>query len=239
MSNQINQTMQSSVILSVDGNIGSGKSTLVRSLKAHYEREGNKGFCDKFKGIVFIQEPVDIWMSIKDKNGESILSKFYGNKKKYAFSFQMMAYISRIHILKEAVREHPNHIIITERCVETDRFVFAKMLYDDGDIEDVEYEIYLRWFDEFIRDIPIKAHIYVNTSPKVCEERIKKRNRNGETIPLAYLENCHMYHNVWLLNSKTVYNINGNIENTNEGHEKIKSDIISWINGNGWENFTL
>jgi len=226
-------------IFSVDGNIGSGKSTLVRTLKSYYENDfdKNKLECWKdYEGIIFIQEPVDIWMTIQDNEGETILSKFYKDSKKYAFSFQMMAYISRIHILKEAVRKHPNHIIITERCVETDRYVFAKMLYDDGKIEEVNYNIYLMWFDEFIKDIPIRGHIYVNTDPLVCEERIKKRNRDGEAIPLTYLENCHKYHEEWLNNTSPVYIVNGNVDNTTTNHVDIKTSVISWLNEEGWEN---
>ncbi|GAH14460.1 unnamed protein product, partial [marine sediment metagenome] len=29
------------------------------------------------------------------------------------------------------------------------------MLYDEGKIEEVNYQIYLKWFNEFIEDIPI------------------------------------------------------------------------------------
>ena len=36
----------------------------------------------------------------------------------------------------------------------------------------------------------------MNTDPKICFDRIKKRSRTGESnIPLDYLENCHKYHN--------------------------------------------
>ena len=51
--------------------------------------------------------------------------------------------------LKDAIEKYPNSIIITERCLNTDRYVFAQMLYDDNLIEDINYSIYLRWFDEF------------------------------------------------------------------------------------------
>ena len=84
------------LIFSIEGNIGSGKSTLVNLLNKNILSIDNKT-------VVFIQEPVDIWNSIKDKNGTTILEKFYENQEKYAFSFQMMAYISRIHILKETM----------------------------------------------------------------------------------------------------------------------------------------
>ena len=64
------------------------------------------------------------------------IEKFYKDQQKYAFSFQMMAYISRLALLRRVIRENPNAIIITERSVFTDKEVFAKMLYDEGKIEE-------------------------------------------------------------------------------------------------------
>ena len=83
-----------SQIISIEGNIGSGKSTILKSLKEHFENSRN---------IIFLQEPVDEWATIKDKEGNTILSKFYGNQKKYSFAFQMMAYISRLNLLMNAI----------------------------------------------------------------------------------------------------------------------------------------
>jgi hypothetical protein len=40
----------------------------------------------------------------------------------------------------------------------TDREVFAKMLFDDEKIEQIEYNIYMKWFNEFIRDFPNILH---------------------------------------------------------------------------------
>mgnify|MGYP003333660748 FL=1 len=67
-----------SCIFSVEGNIGSGKSTLVKMLKEYLIIANDKK-------VVFLQEPVDEWESIKDESGESILEKFYGNQQKYHF----------------------------------------------------------------------------------------------------------------------------------------------------------
>ena len=115
-------------IFSIEGNIGSGKSTLVKRLKKHFN------FLKKVK-IVFLPEPVGVWESIKDKKGKNIIEKYYENQEKYAFSFQMMAYITRIHQLKESLKENANTIIICERSVFTDKEIFAKMLYDDEKID--------------------------------------------------------------------------------------------------------
>jgi len=183
-------------IISIEGNIGSGKSTLLANLKKHF---------DKNTFIIFLKEPVDEWSKIKDENGITILEKFYADQDKYSFSFQMMAYISRLKLLKDTINQikikqdkvmkDQKYIIITERSLFTDKMVFAKMLYDTGKIENVNYQIYLNWFNTFAVDFPVHKIIYVKTDPNICHERITTRHRNGEEhIPIDYLKSCGKYH---------------------------------------------
>jgi len=175
------------ILISIEGNIGSGKSTLLSNLKKYFKNDNR---------IVFIKEPVDEWCKICDSQGNTILEKFYKDQTKYAFSFQMMAYISRLSTIKTAISENPQAtIFITERSLDTDKYVFARMLFDDLKIEDVNYQIYNKWFEEFTSEYPIHKVIYVKTNPEICYERIAKRSRTGEhIIPLDYLENCDYYH---------------------------------------------
>jgi deoxyadenosine/deoxycytidine kinase len=174
-----------SQIITIEGNIGSGKSTLLEHLKKKYNVDN----------IIFLREPVDEWENIKDEHGVSILQKFYADQKTYSFSFQMMAYISRLALLKEAVEKNPNAIIITERSLITDKMIFAKMLYDSGHIQHIEYQIYSKWFECFANDYPINKVVYVNSCPEICFSRIYERSRLGESvIPLTYLTRCDDYH---------------------------------------------
>jgi deoxyadenosine/deoxycytidine kinase len=181
------------IIISIEGNIGSGKSTLLAKLQEIYANDPS---------ICFLQEPVDIWDSIKDESGVTILQKYYADQKRYAFSFQMMAYISRISLMRYALKKN-YRVIVIERSVYTDSAVFAKMLFDDKKIEEIEYKIYLRWVNEFIAEFPPVKYIYVRAEPQVSYQRIQKRGRQGETIPLDYLENCHKYHDDWLLHTSS------------------------------------
>ena len=183
-----------SIVISIEGNIGTGKSTFITNLKSYFEK-------NNIENVIFLQEPVDEWLNIKDKEGNHIIEKFYADKKKYSFSFQMMAYISRLSNIKKILKEKQDVIIISERSLFTDKNVFAKMLYDDNQIEEIEYTIYNKWFNDFIDDIPFKSIIYLRTTPEICFERIKKRNRDGESdIPLDYLKSCHQYHENWINN---------------------------------------
>jgi deoxyadenosine/deoxycytidine kinase len=177
--------------ISIEGNIGSGKSTLLANLRENYKNNDN---------VIFLKEPVDEWAKIKDINGTTILEKFYADQEKYSFSFQMMAYVPRIKVLRDTLKEktkkeNNNYIIITERSLYTDKMVFAKMLYDSGKIEDVNYQIYLNWFDTFSGEFPVHKVIYVKAAPEKCYARIAKRSREGEeNIPLEYLTACSLYH---------------------------------------------
>jgi deoxyadenosine/deoxycytidine kinase len=237
-------------IISIEGNIGSGKSTLLANLKKHFNTNNR---------VIFLREPVDEWSKIKDEDGVTILEKFYADQEKYSFSFQMMAYISRLKLLKDAVNEcraetfkyiqehdctkphNPNekivYYIITERSLFTDKMVFAKMLYDTGKIELVNYEIYLNWFNTFAEEFPVKKIIYVKAEPKTCYERVGKRHRDGEDkIPLTYLASCNNYHDNMLDKSlsdcvcKNQLILDGNID-----IYKNSNILDEWINS--IENF--
>lgn len=211
MENKTTSKSKVFTIVSIDGNIGSGKTTLLDKLRNHYKDN---------KSVLFLKEPVDEWSQIKDKNGDTILKKFYSNQEKYSFPFQMMAYISRLKILRDTLRQIEENeqnekiVIFTERSLHTDKNVFAKMLYEDGKIEDVCYQIYLNWFDEFSKDFPIEYTIYVNTDPQNCYNRIHKRSREGEEIiPLEYLKSCHNYHEKFLDEFNTIkLELDGNVD---------------------------
>ena len=218
--------------VSIEGNIGSGKSTLLANLREHFKYNDN---------VIFLKEPVDEWAKIKDKNGITILEKFYTDQDKYSFSFQMMAYVSRIKVLRDTLRDKKqdpnkkenktNNYIITERSLYTDKMVFAKMLFDNGKIEDVNYQIYLNWFDTFSGEFPVHKVIYVKASPDKCYERIMKRSREGEeNIPLEYLTACSLYHDNML--DKSASNCVCNEQLILDGNIDIyenKTQVDNWI----------
>jgi len=204
-------------IYSIEGNIGSGKSTLMKMMKQIYK--------DK-KHIVFIPEPVDEWLKITDKNGVNILNHFYHSKEEYAFSFQMMAYTTRLKIIRDTIDKNPDAtVFITERCLDTDYNIFAKMLYDNGYINEIKYKIYCHMFEQFQENFPITQYIYIRTNPEVSYERVLKRNRKDEDIELSYLKVCHMYHEQWLTNK----NNNVCIINGNSNKDFIEDDYSYWI----------
>lgn len=217
--------MSKNIIISIDGNIGSGKSTLYENLKDFYKNDAK---------ICFVPEPVDEWHNIVDDNGSPILSNFYKDQKKYAFRFQMMAYISRLNLIRKKVIEKKYDYIISERSVLTDKNVFAQMLYDDGFIEKDEFSIYLKWFDEFLDDVGVSGMVYVSAEPEICHSRVVKRGREGENIPIEYLKKCHDYHEKWidgLESNISIMRIMANVDTTIDKNIRIQwiEDIDNWM----------
>ena len=91
------------MIFSVEGNIGSGKSTLIKYLKKEM-----KEICGL--QIVYLEEPVDIWQTIKDSQGNDIIKKAYQDlhsKKNKNFNFY--GYIEGNHIMDGKV-----NVIVTD-----------------------------------------------------------------------------------------------------------------------------
>ena len=178
-------------IVTIEGNIGAGKSTLLTALREHVEH------------VVFVPEPVDEWDTVRDKDDVTILHKFYKNPTAYAFPFQMMAFISRMVLLRDAVKhakersiaEKAEFLVVSERSMLTDKNVFALMMRDMGHLDDIEFDIYNKWFDAFAAEFNVSDAVYLNVSPETCVTRVAKRSRPGEDpISLDYLTQCGNYH---------------------------------------------
>jgi deoxyadenosine/deoxycytidine kinase len=105
-------------------------------------------------------------------------------------------------------------IIICERSLDADKHIFAKMLYHDGKIDDVSYQIYNKFYNMFEDEFKLDGIVYIDVDAEICIERIKKRSRIGESgISLEYLQKCKSYHHEWLTNTNTnVLNINANVD---------------------------
>ncbi len=217
------QSKSNCTIVSIEGNIGSGKTTAKEKLKEYIARKNG------MESTIFVDEPTDEWQTIKDENGVPILVNLYSDLKRFAFRFQMMAYISRLKKLRDALRNPNIKIIITERCLITDAHVFAKMLYDSKHIEEDEYQIYTRWFDEFAKEVEPSCIVYFKASTDVCMTRIKKRNRAGEQdIQHEYLDKCNRYHDDWLVADPTTL-IPVLVLNANEENSDYSEHIYKYI----------
>jgi deoxyadenosine/deoxycytidine kinase len=121
-----------------------------------------------------------------------------------------MAFFSRLALLNKAPSDC---IVVTERSLLTDHDVFAKMLHDNGKIDNLCYKVYLHNSASFVDMAPSKL-IYVKTDPLCCEERIARRQRSGESdINIEYLRLCDVYHDAMVRDATSeVLQLDGNLE---------------------------
>jgi deoxyguanosine kinase len=180
--------MSSPIVVSCDGQIGAGKTTLLAVLK------------EAMPDVEVVLEPVGEWMRLKDPaTGKSLLELFYEDKKRWAYTFQNCAILTRLRTIKAALASSAKRVILTERSVLTDRYVFAEMLRESGDITGLEWELYEMWYNTFAADLPIRGVIYLTTGVGTSAGRIVTRGRAGEDhIPLDYLAALDAQHHRWL-----------------------------------------
>lgn len=215
----------------IEGNVGVGKSTLLKNLKDSNHLEIN----NKDKKIAYIYEPVDFWINYKDNNDENILSHFYKNQEKFGFSFQWLVFMSRLKEINECLKKDYD-IIIVERSIFTDKNVFMKSLYQKNKVTDIEYKIYNDWFSWIFNqfELPEFKFIYLKLSTELCADRIRNRNRDAEKdIDIEYLKCLNDNHDNWLssLNNKECLTINGSYNNSNEEELiEIYKNINKFIN---------
>ena len=105
------------------------------------------------------------------------------------------------------------------------------MLYDSGMIEEIEYKIYLQWFDTLIEELPLSGISYMNTTPILCQQRIEKRARDGESISLDYLVSCDKYHKDWMKTypDANLLFLDGNIEKNEKNYDKHLNQVRKFI----------
>ena len=219
------------VIIAIEGNIGAGKSTLLRHLKESFDQQGVRDDV-----IQFMQEPVDLWESVRDETGETILAKFYRDQEKYAFAFQIMAYTSRLAAFKRLIALNPGcKVIVCERSLDADRNIFAKMMRDDGTIDSVSHQVYEMLFKNTSWEFETEMVVYMDTDPEKCIERIGLRAREGESIiQLGYLAKCKKYYDEWMSHmcehsTKTVVHIDSNVDTDYQSSGEIGPQWVELI----------
>ena len=204
------------VQISIEGNIGAGKSFLVKHLQEHLN----------LPGVRLVQEPVGEWERFKNEQGKSILELFYQDTERWGFTFQQMCMLSRALALKQQAKGA--QVLLHERSVGADAHVFATHLYNTNKMSSVEFDIYGAWFDTLVDVLGMKRHrvVYLRTDPTLCLKRIQERGRKGEAgITLQYLEALHQLHDEWMLReaSSTLVLQKGSVE---EYTEAIRQFIL-------------
>jgi len=156
-------------IITIDGNIGAGKTSILNYLHTNYN-------------INVDLEPIDKW--------KQYLDNIYLEKKNY-FKFLIRIWLDRSWIQEK----NKSSLVIMERSPYFIRNTFNKLTYDTELINNNENNIINELYDK--TDIIWKSNyfIYLRSSPEKCLDKIYKRGRDNEMeITLDYLKNIHEYH---------------------------------------------
>lgn len=172
------------LVVSIEGNIGIGKSTLLANLRKHYAGDTR---------VAFVDEPVGLW----EEHG--LLAAMYSNSISRC-AFQLMAVTTRYTALLRAL-ESGASLIITERSLHSDRHCFASVnLQAAADIS-----AYAVTHEALVNSLPDDISlgtVMLQVPRAVLHQRIAKRARAAEAdaandsggIPDAYLERLDNAH---------------------------------------------
>jgi deoxyadenosine/deoxycytidine kinase len=170
-------------IVSIDGIIGCGKSSLITQL-------GELFTC--------FQEPVHEW---------SLLQNFYDDMPRYAAPFQFQVLFS-FHKLYSTFK-NVNDKVILERSPWSSKNIFTDMLVNTGHIQTNEYNLYCNFYNKlaFTTDM----HIYLKVDTGIAYKRILNRNRASErSLKLEYLDALNDKYNDAIKSLENVHIIDAN-----------------------------
>jgi deoxyadenosine/deoxycytidine kinase len=204
--------------ITIEGNIGAGKTTLAHLLAKHYNaRLILEAFADN-----------------------PFLPKFYENPKQYAFPLELFFLAERYKQLKELIHTKDLfHSITVSDYLFTKCLLFAKV-----NLPEQEFHLYQKLF-EIIHQQLIQPElvIYLHAPVSKLQENIRKRNRPYEqSIPDQYLFSIQetYTHYIRQHNIKTLFIDAGNADFLGrEDHFRVILDALEKDYDAGQHYFTL
>jgi len=162
--------------ITVAGNIGVGKSTLVRLL------------CDRLGWTPFFEPEAH----------NPYLADFYRDMPAWSFHSQIFFLASRLQIHREVLR--CPEAVIQDRSIYEDAEIFAANLYQQGSLSPRDYETYSALYHGIAEFLPPPdLVIYLQASPETLIKRIAQRNRDYELdISRDYLVGLNQLYERWI-----------------------------------------
>ena len=164
--------------IAIAGNIGVGKSTLVKML------------CEQMKWDPFY-EPV---------TENPYLADFYQNMSAWGFHSQVFFLTHRLRSHFN-LAQHPNSVV-QDRSVYEDAEIFAQNLFVQGHLNPRDYQTYRELYETTSRLLPPPdLVVYLRASVPTLMKRISSRGRDYErTITPDYLEGLNSLYEQWIEN---------------------------------------
>jgi deoxyadenosine/deoxycytidine kinase len=162
--------------IAVAGNIGSGKTTLTRSVAKHYKWKPH----------------------FEDADENPYLNDFYEDMQRWSFNLQVSFLHARLAQIAE-IRAN-NKTVIQDRTIYEDGYIFAPNLHSMGLMTTRDYENYMALFQSvqsFVQ--PPDLLIYLRASVPTLVKQIQKRGRPyEESIRLDYLKRLNERYEAWI-----------------------------------------
>jgi len=198
--------------ITIEGNIGAGKTTLAHLLSKH------------FNARLVLEQFAD----------NPFLSKFYENPKQYAFPLELFFMAERYKQLKDLV--HTKDLFQT---ITISDYTFNKcLLFAKINLPDEEFRLYQKIFDIISQQIvQPDLLIYLHAPVNKLQQNIRKRNRPYEqSIPDSYLFSIQETYTNYIKqhNIRTLFIDAGNADFlSNEKHLKTIIDALDKEYDNG------
>jgi len=196
------------IFISIAGNIGSGKSSLTSIM------------AKRFQWIPYFE-------SVQDN---PYLSDFYANMKRWSFNLQIYFLAHRFRTHKEITELQTS--VIQDRSIYEDVEIFARNLYELGNMDKRDYETYSSLFKEMTAFLsPPDILIYLRASIPTLISQIRKRGREYEmNIDKNYLSRLNESYEQWIENYNLGKKIIIDTDNLDFVHsEKDFETVISTI----------
>ena len=163
--------------IAVAGNMGSGKSSLVKFLCAQYKLQP-------------FYEPNEANPYLKD---------FYKDMRRWAFQSQMYFLAGKFRIHQELERARSKTTVVQDRTIYEDAEIFAYNLYRSRRLSKRDFETYQALYHSIVRSLkPPDLMIYLRAPLKTIRQRIKLRGRPEEqSVPASYVRRLNNLYEEW------------------------------------------
>lgn len=160
----------------IAGNIGTGKTSLAERIGARL------GWYTAFESVA----------------DNPYLADFYTDMRAWAFHLQVFFLGHRVQQYLQMV-QLPQSVII-DRSIYEDAYIFARALYQLGNLSERDYQSYRTVFDLIVNQLPPPdLLIYLQTPVEVLLNRIQQRGRNIESsITADYLRLLENFYDDWM-----------------------------------------
>ena len=176
MGTSLNTTGSQKIFIAIAGNIGTGKTTLTKLLSERF------GWQAHFEAVT----------------DNPYLADFYKDMARWSFPLQIFFLNNRFSAHQDVTRGADS--AIQDRSIYEDANIFARNLFETGQMEERDYRNYLELYKVMTQFLtPPDLVIYMRKSLPKLKERIALRGRDYEkAIPDTYLESLNRYYDEWM-----------------------------------------